>query len=78
MVTPYPMVVDLRLPTRRVRMPRAPRLYTLGGTVHVVARCNNREFYLTAAEDFHVLLAHLREMSRVYEVTLYAYTLMRP
>jgi putative transposase len=44
--------------------------------VHVVARCNNREFYFTTPEDFAVLLAHLRELIRTYEVTLYAYTLM--
>jgi putative transposase len=64
------------MPAGRVRMPRAPRLHAPGGTVHVVARCNNREFCLTAAPDFEVLLAHLREMTLTYEVTLYAYTLM--
>jgi putative transposase len=42
----------------------------------VVARCNNREFYLTATQDFEVLLAHLRRMCRTYEITLYAYALM--
>jgi len=47
-----------------------------GSTVHVVARCNNREFYFTTSEDFELLLAHLRELVRTYEVTLYAYTLM--
>jgi len=76
MVTPYPVVADLRLPTRRVHMPRAPRLQAPEATVHVVARCNNREFQLTSAADFEVLLVHLREMRRVYEVPLYAYTLM--
>ena len=25
--------------------------------MHVVARCNNREFYFTTAEDFDLLLA---------------------
>jgi len=57
-------------------MPRAGRLYTPGGTVHVVARCNNRAFYFTTAEDFELLLAHLQELIRIYEVTLYAYTPM--
>ena len=57
-------------------MPRASRLYVPGATVHVVARCNNREFCLTTAEDFEVLLTHLREMSRTYDVTVYAYALM--
>jgi REP element-mobilizing transposase RayT len=60
----------------RVAMPRGARLYAPGATVHVVARCNNREFYFTTREDFAVLLAHLRELVRTYEVTLYAYTLM--
>ena len=44
---PYPLVDDLPRPVRRVAMPRAPRLAAPGGTVHVVARCNNREFYFT-------------------------------
>ena len=42
----------------------------------MVVRCNNCEFYLTAVHDFEVLLAHLREMRRTYDITLYAYTLM--
>jgi len=75
-VKPYPLVEDLVGPALRVRMPRAPRVVAPGGTMHVVARCNNREFYFTTGEDFAVLLAHLREMRRSYEVTLYAYTLM--
>jgi putative transposase len=73
---PYPVVEDLVRPVLRVGMPRAPRLVVPGGTVHVVARCNNREFCFTTPEDFTVLLAHLREWVRTYEVTLYAYTLM--
>jgi putative transposase len=44
--------------------------------MHVVARCNNREFYFTTAEDFDLLLAHLGELVWTYEVTVYAYTLM--
>jgi putative transposase len=44
--------------------------------VHVVGRCNNREFCFTGPEDFHSLMAHLGEMARTYTVTLYAYTLM--
>lgn len=42
---PYPQVEDLLRPVLRVAMPRAPRLYAPGGTVDVVARCNNRDFY---------------------------------
>ncbi len=44
--------------------------------MHVVARCNNREFCFTTAADFELLLSHLRELIRTYEVTVYAYTLM--
>ncbi len=76
MTKPYPPVEDLLRPFQRVRMPRAGRLYAPGGTVHVVARCNNREFYFITPEDFELLLAHLREMVRTYEIMLYAYTLM--
>lgn len=63
-------------PGLRVAMPRAPRVIAPGGTMHVVVRCNNRECYFFAAEDFELLLAHLREMCRTYEVTVYAYALM--
>ncbi len=72
----YPLIDDLEQPAPRVEMPRARRLVAPGGTMHVVARCNNREFYFTTAEDFAVLVAHLRELVRTYEVTIYAYTLM--
>ena len=75
-VLAYPLAADLLQPVQRVMMPRAMRVYAPGGTMHVVARCNNREFCFTMPEDFAVLLAHLREMCRTYEVTLYAYTLM--
>ena len=76
MKKPYPLVDDLLSPVLRVAMPRAARLYAPGGTVHVVIRCNNREFYFTTPEDFKLLLAHLRQMLGTYAVTLYAYTLM--
>ena len=73
---PYPRVTDLLVPLGRVHMPRAPRLYAPSATVHVVARCNNREFAFAADADFEVLLTHLREMSRTYDVPVFAYTLM--
>ena len=57
-------------------MPRSPRIYAPGGTMHVVARCNNREFYFTTAEDFEILLDHLRQMVCDYEIKVFAYTLM--
>ena len=75
-VTAYALAQDLLRPVLRVAMPRAMRVSAPGGTVHVVARCNNREFYFTTPEDFEVLLAHLRALIRTYDVTVYAYTLM--
>ena len=63
-------------PDLQIAMPRAPRIYAPGGTVHVVARCNNREFCFTTPEDFEVLLAHLRQMVFTYGLKLFAYTLM--
>ena len=39
-------------PILQIAMPRLPRLYAPGVTMHVVARCNNREFYFAAPEDF--------------------------
>ncbi len=75
-MTGYSVAQDLLRPVLRVAMPRATRIYAPGSTVHVVARCNNREFYFTTAKDFEALLAHLGEVIRTYGSTLYAYTLM--
>ncbi len=72
----YPIADAVLAPVLRVAMPRPLRLRAPGGTVHVVARCNNREFYITTPEDFARLLTALEGMVRTYEVTLYAYTLM--
>jgi putative transposase len=44
--------------------------------MHVVARCNNREFYMNAPEDHEQILAMLRGMIRDHDTSLYAYTLM--
>jgi putative transposase len=57
-------------------MGRPPRLLAPGGTIHIVSRCNNREFFFQTADDFAILLAHLVEMCRTYTVTLYAYILL--
>jgi putative transposase len=73
---PYPSAEDLLRPVPRVQMPRAPRMVVPGSTVHVVSRCNNREFSFITPEDFAILLAHLREWQRTYDVTVYGYTLM--
>ena len=37
-------------PALQIAMPRSPRLYAPEGTMHVVARCNNRELYFTTAQ----------------------------
>ena len=63
-------------PIVQIAMPRSPRMYSPGATMHVVARCNNREFYFAAPGDFEILLDHLGEMGSAYEVRLFAYTLM--
>ena len=75
-VTPYPRGADLERPVRRGGMPRALRVVAPGGPMHVVARDNTQECSFTTAEDFDLLLAHLRELVRTHEVTAYASTLM--
>ncbi len=72
----YPETNNLLRSDLEIALPRAPRIYAPGGTVHIVARCNNREFYFQTAADFNILLEHLCEMSRSYEVPIFAYTLM--
>ena len=41
-------------PVLQIAMPRLPRIYAPRGTMHVVARCNNREFYFAAQEDVEI------------------------
>lgn len=72
----YPLAADVVARVGRVAMPRLPRLHAPGCTVHVVGRCNNREFCFTTPDDFQILLGRLSEMIRTYGVRLYAYTLM--
>jgi putative transposase len=57
-------------------MPRPPRLRVPGSTVHVVARCNNREFLLAEDADFAQVRAALQVMGQTFGVVLYAYTVM--
>ena len=76
LVKTYPLAHDLLAPLRCVAMPRPPRLVAPGGTLHIVSRCNNREFAFQTAADFGILLAQLRAMAGAYGVVLYAYTLM--
>ena len=72
----YPTADAVLAPVLRVAMPRPPRLRAPGGTVHAVARCNNREFLIAAPDDFERVLTALRGMLGAYEVALHAYTLM--
>ncbi len=67
---------DASRPVLEIAMPRSPRIYAPGGTMHVVARCNNREFYFSADGDFQILLDHLGEMNSAYGITLFGYTRM--
>jgi hypothetical protein len=62
MMKRYPQVEDLLRPVLGVAMPRAGRLYAPGGTVHVVARCNNREFSRMTQAAAMGVLVRLREM----------------
>jgi hypothetical protein len=56
---PYSLAEERLRPVLRVAMPRPARLQAPGGTAHVVARFNNREFCFTTPADFELLLAHL-------------------
>jgi hypothetical protein len=55
----YAQAENLLRPVLQIAMPHWPRIYSPGATMHVVARCNNREFYFAAPEDFEILLDHL-------------------
>lgn len=55
----YPVADDLVRPVLGVALPRPPRLVAPGGTVYVVARCDNRGCPFTSAADFAMLLATL-------------------
>ncbi|WP_337288531.1 hypothetical protein [Candidatus Methylomirabilis sp.] len=69
---PYPRTDERPYPNLGVAMPRPGRLDAPGGTIHVVARCNNRECSFTTPADCEVLLAHLGQMRQTYALTLYA------
>ena len=43
---------DAVRPALQIAMPRLPRLYAPEGTMHVVARCNNRVFPVRLRERF--------------------------
>ena len=41
-------------PVLQIAMPRLPRIYSPGGTMHVVTWCNNREFYFAAPVESEI------------------------
>ena len=41
-------------PVLQIPMPRWPRIYAPGATMHVVARCNNREVNFAAPEESEI------------------------
>jgi hypothetical protein len=41
-------------PALQIAMPRLPRIYAPGGTMHVVAQCNNHKFYFAAPEKSEI------------------------
>jgi len=67
-VKAYPLVDALLAPVLRGAMPRVPWLVLPSAIIHLVSRCKDREFALTTATDFVVLLAHLGETDRRYDV----------
>jgi hypothetical protein len=71
-VTFYPMAEELVRPVLRVGMPRVARLVGPGGTMHVVAQCNNR---IRGIGDFELRICRRSAMSDEPKATD-AYTLV--
>jgi putative transposase len=57
-------------------MPRQPRFYYAGATLHVVQRGNNRAPVFTSVTDRLFYLHCLEDASRVHDVSIHAYVLM--
>lgn len=57
-------------------MPRPPRSITANCPVHIVQRGINRRSCFRCEQDFRSYLAALRETSRHYRVSIYAFVLM--
>ena len=52
---------------------RPPRLIYVGGVYHVVARCNNREFFFKNNEDFDLYCKMLIKARTKYNVKIHAF-----
>lgn len=63
---------DSLRPILQIAMPRVPRIYAPGETVHVVARCNNREFYFTA-QEYNLAGRLIKETNSLSQFKTYAY-----
>ncbi len=57
-------------------MPRSPRCYIPGVSVHVIQRGNNRAAIFTGRSDYEVFLELLRRSARRFDVWVHAFTLM--
>ena len=57
-------------------MPRKPRFYVPGVSVHVVHRGNNRDPIFFRAADYLVYLNWLEETAERYDCLIHAYVLM--
>lgn len=52
---------------------RPPRLIYIGGIYHIVARCNNREFFFKNNQDFDLYSKMLIKARAKYNVTIHAF-----
>jgi len=50
-------------PVLQIAMPRLPLIYSPGATMHVVARCNNREFYSIVIVNYLCYKSHNEDKS---------------
>lgn len=54
---------------------RPPRIVYVGGVYHIVARCNNREYFFKNDEDFNLYLEILGKARKKYDVKVHAFCL---
>lgn len=54
---------------------RPPRIIYVGGVYHIIARCNNREYFFRNNEDFHLYLKFLDKARKKYDVLVHAFCL---
>ncbi|BBM83915.1 transposase [Candidatus Uabimicrobium amorphum] len=54
---------------------RPPRIIYVGGVYHIIARCNNREYFFKKDEDFDLYLKILGKARKKYNVSIHAFCL---